>query len=272
MKALLLLVLLLYVGSLAAQSTEPQAPESVAAPDVDTDEAPQAPVDEPASEPQSTLETDLADVLGQRLIGAEVVWLDDDQRRYLAVWRKSREAVTAGGVIIHGVRGKVVDRDPVYREIAETLASAGWSVLSLQPAPTDAEPEAVTDRLKAAQSYLLAEGLQNIAMIAGRDGCGSALPLAADGGPVKAYVGLGLLDCALNEIPAPILVVIGTRDPAGVRSQARRDVPGKPSSGLRESIVIEGAGPAFYGYESEVAKRIRGWLQRAAPGVQISAR
>jgi len=36
-----------------------------------------------------------------------------------------------------------------------------------------------------------------------------------------------------------------------------------------ETLEIDGAGPRFHGYEEHVAKRIRGWLERAAPGTIV---
>ena len=33
--------------------------------------------------------------------------------------------------------------------------------------------------------------------------------------------------------------------------------------------LVDGAGPGFYGYEDQIAKRIRGWIQRTTPGVAL---
>ena len=170
----------------------------------------------------------IAERLALSRFDVETLWLDTADGPFLALHRPADEAVPLGGLVIVATPGSIVDNVPVPRALLSVAAAGGWSVLSLQPAA--------------------------LAAFAGN------LPPA-----VVGFVGVGAWEADLTGIDVAILDLAGTRDARAMRWQEQRRAAAREYPNSLEAAAIEGAGPDFYGYQEDTARRIRGWLTRAAP-------
>ena len=210
----------------------------------------------------------------------EVCWLGSDSQGFLAIYRESYESVPHGGLIINISSGGIVDARPIHQVLARTAAAAGWAALSVQPRPADgAVPDEAgvveaKPRLDAAFDYLVGNGVQNIVIVGDAAGAIDAINYIIDKASpaISGFVGLGKWDASLEGTDIPILDIAGTRDQGAIAFKAKRQVKFRQRETPIEQLEIDGAGPEFYGYEDQLAKRIRGWLERVTPGVAVLQR
>ncbi len=265
---LILSVATVFAGAAGAvANTNPVDAQSNAA-------APAAPV---AASSEAGAERAIAERLKFSLVRGEIQWLETDGEKFLAVYRAADDDPPHGGIIISIQAGAVVDSVPVYRVLAQSLAAAGWAAISIQqPLPTS-DPESdesaaqAAARLKAAIAYMASRDIENIIIVSDPSGAGVALACIVEKTrpPIAGFVGLGAWDTALDGTDIPVLSVVGTRDTEGLARQEMRAAKTPTRGQAAEALKIDGAGPWFYGYEEPVAKRIRGWLERATPGIIV---
>ncbi len=259
-----LLVALGGAGAFAQTPTLPAA-ESPAAPA-------ESPADAPAPASRPAHERLIAERLALSRFDVEMLWLDAADGPFLALHRPADAAVPFGGLVIVTTPGSSVDHAPVPHALSHVGPAGGWSVLSLQPPPAGAGPEATAARIVAAVAEFAGRGLENIVLVGDSGGVSGAL--AALGGTlppgVIGFVGVGAWDADLAGVDVAVLDVAGTRDPRAMRWQEQRRARARTYPNSLEAVAIDGAGPDFYGYATHTAKLIRGWLQRAAPAKIVS--
>ncbi len=225
-------------------------------------------------------EQDIARRLSLAEAYGEVRWLKSANENFLAMYRESYQAIPHGGLIINIWSGGIVDSRPLHQNLARIAAAAGWAVLSIQPAPSNstlsAEEKSVEEnpRLDAAYEYLVAMGVQNIVVLGDAEGAIDAMSyIVGKASPaISGFVGLGKWDARLEETDIPILDIAGTLDRGAIALKEKRKTKYRHRGTRIEQLEIDGAGPTFYGYEDQVAKRIRGWLERVTPGVAVLQR
>ena len=240
------------------ETPNPQDPSSA-------NSAPDVPV--PASA-QSPRDQAVAQRLVLSRIDGEICWIESEGKNFLALFRESHEALLQGGLIINISFGSIVDAQPLHRELARSAVASGWAALSIQPATTDPGspgklvPVVSNPRLDAAFEYLVARGIKNIVVVGDASGAVEAIRyvIEKESAAISGFIGLGRWSAPLEGTDISILDIVGTRDQ--LRRRKKRI----------EHLEIDGAGPVFYGYEQEIAKRVRGWLERATPGIALLQR
>lgn len=214
------------------------------------------------------------------LVRGEISWLETEAEKFLAIFRAAEREPKRGGIIINIPAGAIVDALPVHRSLARSVAAAGWAALSIQQAIPNAgganlendriDPHAVA-RLDAAVGFMVSRGIENIVIVGDTGGAAAALQFIGEKASpaLTGFVGLGAWAVPLDGTDVPVLDIAGTRDRRAIAYQKKRSAKSAMRTSPVETLVIDGAGPSFYGYEDLVAKRIRGWLERTAPGVSV---
>ena len=252
------------------ETPNPQDPSSA-------NSAPDVPV--PASA-QSPRDQAVAQRLVLSRIDGEICWIESEGKNFLALFRESHEALLQGGLIINISSGSIVDAQPLHRELARSAVASGWAALSIQPATTDPGspgklvPVVSNPRLDAAFEYLVARGIKNIVVVGDASGAVEAIRyvIEKESAAISGFIGLGRWSAPLEGTDISILDIVGTRDqPAVAFKNIRREQLRRRKKRI-EHLEIDGAGPVFYGYEQEIAKRVRGWLERATPGIALLQR
>ena len=173
--------------------------------------------------------------------------------------------------------GGIVDSRPIHQNLARTAAAAGWAALSIQPTlansalPGESSGTEAKPRLDAAFDYLVGKGIQNIVIVGDAAGAIDAMNYIVEKASpaISGFVGLGKWEAILEGTDIPILDIAGTRDQGAIAFKAKRQMKFRQREARIEQLEIDGAGLTFYGYEDQVAKRIRGWLERVTPGVAV---
>ncbi len=219
-----------------------------------------------------------------------VLQLQRDGGSFPALLEEARPAYRKGLVILLPEAGLRADAGLAGR-LQRIMPEYGWSALSLQLPVLEPEarpdeywtlvPEAV-ERLKFAIAAMKGEGLQNIALVGHGFGAAVALNyLSRDPDPaVRAVVLLSSwwpMERAarqrdwLTAVKVPVLDVYGESDAREIRRTAReRHSILKGRKGYRQ-WRISGVGHHYRDREAWLAKRIYGWLERVAPGVEVTS-
>lgn len=246
---------------------------AVAAPDPD----PAPPDAQLSPAAHNDREAAVAERLQLSLKRGRVRWIVAAAEEFLAIERTAIQAPANGGVIINVPVGTIVDSLPLYRALARSAAAAGWTVLSIQPPlPTAGADSAQIEaraiaRLDAAIGVLASQDIENVVIVGDADGAAIAVRfIAAQASPaISGFVGVGAWDASVDALDIPVLGVTGTRDTRALSRQALRMARLGPREAPVEVLRIDGAGRRFSGYEDMVAKRVRGWLERSAPGTTV---
>ena len=231
--------------------------------------------------------------LADKAVATEVLWLEADGEKFLALYTGQSSQVAHGAVIILHAMGAHADWPQMISPIRMALPEQGWSTLSIQ-LPLIAPQNQIedygltlqraSDRIDAAVRYLRDRKFLNIVVIGHSFGAASTLAYLKKVGKqkVQALVAIGLQDYAfvkpsinvlelIEKSPVPILDIYGSRDFKKVVDQApdRRLAAKKGNNRNYTQFEIEGADHYFNKMEDVLVKRIRGWLDKAAPGVSI---
>lgn len=234
-------------------------------------------------------------MLAQRVQDGEIVWLGAKEDRFLSIFSEQlTEKAQGAAIIIHGMGGHA-DWPDIVAPLRRDLPVVGWATLSVQMpilAPSDTladygkTVEPGVDRIKLAIQYLRDRKYLNIVIIGHSFGAATVASYLAENrdNRIQAFVGiamqaqnflnprLDLYQC-IERIAIPVLDIYGSRDfDEVVRFADNRRMSGR-KTGLRnyQQVVIEGADHYFTGQSSLITRRIRGWLDKAAPGVRVKA-
>ena len=222
------------------------------------------------------------------IVGGEAVWIEVDDRAYLAVYRRSAAARVRGAAMLLHDRGAHPEWPEVIRPLATGLPEHGWDTLAIQlpvaaaDAPerdwVDLIPEAAP-RIAAAVDWLHRHGRDNPVLIGHGLGARMAIAyLAANAAPtrIRALVAISLAvppdrDASvleeLRKLQLPVLDVYGERDLPAVRDTtherllAARDA----QNAVYTQVPIPAADPFFTGLDTALVGRIRAWLSRLEP-------
>jgi pimeloyl-ACP methyl ester carboxylesterase len=238
-------------------------------------------------------EAQIAQKLVENTEIGEAVWLKTGDNQFLALFTEHSAYIAQGAaIILHGM-GAHPDWPEVIAPIRTSLAEQGWSTLSIQlPVLAPETPVAgygetvkeVGQRIGAAVQLLRDKNFLNIVIIGHSFGAAAAAKYLAEEKEqrIHAFVSIGIrsqkflnpkLDLMqeIEKIKIPVLDIYGSRDfDSVVRSAADRRLAARKSGNrVYRQIEIEGADHYFIGLESLLVKRIRGWLEKASPGVAV---
>ena len=238
-------------------------------------------------------EKQITEKLAEKVKATEVLWLDAKQDNFLALYTsQTGETAHGAAIILHGM-GAHADWPQTISPIRTTLPEHGWSTLSIQ-LPVIAPENQIEDygstlkkaaeRIKSAVRYLRDRKFLNIVVIGHSFGAASTLAYLEKEKKQKviALVAIGLQDYAfvkptldllglIEKSKIPVLDIYGSRDFRNVIRQApdRRLAAKKGNNRQYAQFEVEGADHYFNKMEDVLVKRIRGWLDKAAPGVSI---
>jgi len=300
MKLLSLACLLAASGAFAADPP-PAADATTAAeptPAAATEPAASSPATDAPVDKEKTpadREAEIAPRLPQLTVDDELVWLNADSTRFFAFKRLPAKAAKPQGaiLIVPGPRA-FIDQHPSTTQLREIPAAGGWLTLALQvplqaevapeqpPAPAsdatsptpDATPPAnapvdpLCARLTAALAFVDATKPPLIAVVAEGDSADRAQACFADGFPptVRAFAAVGRWRGKLDGLKVPSIEFVPALDPAAIREADRRvKSVRQPNSPAHRRVDIDAADRAFKGAEIDVAKRLRGWLEKLPP-------
>ncbi len=226
------------------------------------------------------------------LMVGDAVKLKANGTEFLALYTENEADHTHGAaLVIHGI-----GIHPAWPDIIEPtridLPEHGWHTLSLQMPilPNEAESkdyvplmEEVPSRIKAGVNFLKAKGINNIVIIAHSLGTVmSAYYLANKPDPtVRAYVAIGMSRFSFDDrysnvknlakIQMPILDIYGSEDLSSVVSSAdvRLRAGKQANKPTYTQIKVPGANHFFDNMNDILIKRIRGWLNKHAKGVEL---
>lgn len=231
--------------------------------------------------------------LAKEIETAEVLWLEAKKERFLALYTDQNKKIANGAVVILHAMGAHADWPQIIAPLRTRLPEHGWSTLAIQ-LPAIAPENQIEDygatldqaaaRIETAISLLRERKFLNIAIIGQGFGAVTGLNFVqkASKQKVVSIVTLGLQDYAfvkpaidvlnlIEKVKIPILDIYGSRDFRNVVQQApdRRLAAKKGENDNYTQLEIEGADHHFNGMEDVLVKRIRGWLDKAAPGITI---
>jgi len=233
-----------------------------------------------------------AEQIVDSLIDGEAVWLTAGGQRFLAIFTPAETPETRGAaILLHGI-GAHPDWPEVIHPLRTALPGYGWATLSLQMPVLANEAKAsdylplfdeVAPRIHAGVKWLKLHGILNQVLIAHSLGTAMASDyLAGKPDPaIRAYVGIGMIEpkadprlgnvAALKKIRLPVLDIYGSQDLDSVRQAAPARVRAARAAGNRRYTQVEmpGADHFFTDHENALMRRIRGWLQRQADGMEL---
>ncbi len=238
-------------------------------------------------------EKEVTDKLAEEAEATEIVWLGANDEEFMALLNDQTDDIAKGAaIILHGM-GAHPDWPQTISPIRLALPDYGWTTLSIQ-LPVIAPENKVEDygntleqavaRIEAAVAFLRERKYLNIVAVGHSFGAASALSFLekTDERKIMALVAIGLQDYAfvkptldllglIEKSKVPILDIYGSRDFREAIDQAadRRLAAKIGSNEEYAQLEIVGANHYFNKVEEVLIKRIRGWLDIAAPGVSI---
>jgi pimeloyl-ACP methyl ester carboxylesterase len=235
----------------------------------------------------------VSDKLAEEVDDGEVLWLDANNEKFLALLIKQTNQQANGAVIIlHGMSAHA-DWPQIIEPIRTALPEHGWTTLSIQ-LPVIAPKNQVEDygktleqaaaRIEAAIRLLHEHKFRNIVAIGHSFGAANVLAYLEKEKSQKiiSMVAIGLQDYAfvkpqmdllglIEKSKIPVLDIYGSRDFKEATDQAadRRLAAKKGGNRKYVQMEIEGADHYFTKLEDVLIKRMRGWMNKAAPGMSI---
>ncbi len=223
----------------------------------------------------------------------EPVWLGQGQQQFLGLLAPFRTDESRGAVILLHNLGTHPDWPDVISPLRIGLPEQGWTTLSIQMPMLRPEvpvenygrfTKLANERLLAAIKYLREQNIFNIVIVGHGLGASYASQYLADNKDtgVFAFVGISMqahdflspsipLVKNLKKITIPVLDIYAEKDLLPVLQQApdRRLSQQFSKNEQYTQLEIKSAAPHFRNNEASLVKRIRGWMEKVAPGVKI---
>ena len=259
--------------------------------------SPTTPTDPPAdaaNQPAAATgrEQELSALLPRLALEDELLWLEADGERFFAFRRTPTRDKPRGAILIVPAPGRFIDETALIRSLRSLPPAGGYSTLAVQPpltaaaqpAPTAATAQdstaaaaggdALCARLTAALTALAAEGAPLVAIAAEAGSVEAVLDCNAGAPPpgVRAFAAIGRWHGNFDKIGVPSIEFVPMRDAAAVAAAERRAAkPVAADAPPRRRVDLDGVDGHFDGADVEVAKRLRGWLERLPPEGQSAA-
>jgi alpha/beta superfamily hydrolase len=240
----------------------------------------------------------LAKQLVSQLKTGKAIRLKAGEHKFLALYTESRTVKSRGGIVLIHDYGAHPDWQMIIGPLRNKLPDYGWNTLSLHmPFLSKASSEKkkaalhkeALKRITAARKFFGEKGIYNLILIGHSLGALVGLTYLAtdsnkDGGFI-AFVGVAMVDHhslltkfytpnLLTKINLPILDIFGNLDSTEVLLSAKqRNSVAKKSYRVNfQQLKIIGADHFFTGLETTLITRLRAWLNKQAPSMEIEGK
>ncbi len=238
--------------------------------------------------PDAGREQAIVDAVSARVPAAEVLLLEVDKAKVLALYREQTGRERRGAVLLLHAMDDTADEPGLIHALRTGLPAAGWSTLSLQlPVLPAGSPrvayggtqELARKRIAAALARLSEFKPAAIAIVGQELGASLALATATGAREIRGVVALSLSSAdglnppattvpAMNELEVPLLDISGEfADPA------QRSLTDQRASAARAAqytgysqTTVPGVDDMLDGAAEVVVARVRAWLGRHATG------
>lgn len=236
--------------------------------------------------PDAAREQAIVDAVTARVPAAEVLQLEVEKAKVLALYKEQTGREPRGAVLLLHAMDDTADEPGLIHALRTELPAAGWSTLSLQlpvlPAGSPREAyggtqELAQKRITAALAKLAESKPAAIAIIGQELGAALALGTAAGAKEVKGVVALSLSSAeglnppavtvpAMDKLKLAVLDITGEfADPAqrGLADQRASAARAAQHTGYSQTTV-PGVDDMLGGATEIVLARVRAWLSRHA--------
>ncbi len=220
-----------------------------------------------------------ADQIVDSILDGEAVYLKDGDHEFLTIFTEAEEESDQGMIVIHGT-GVHPNWEQVVKPVRVEMTTRGWHTISIQMPILHNEAEyeeyvplypQVPARIKAAEDFLIEQGVKNIVIVAHSQGATmSAYYLSRGSDRVSAFVAVGMgatqKDSHLNSAKAltriniPVLDLYGSEDLPGVLETADKRKSSAAHNARYQQLVTDGAEHFYDGKEAELIDSIDAWL------------
>lgn len=217
------------------------------------------------------------------IMDGEVVWLSAGEHKFLSIFTESEAVSNKGMIVLHG-SGVHPNWGQVVLPVRVEMAALGWNTLSIQLPVLHNEASyeeylplyaEVAPRMQAAEAYLLAQGVEQIVVVAHSLGAAmSSYYLANNKHPASAFVAVGVqatqadsdinVATSLKSINIPVLDLYGSEDLAGVLDTRELRKQASHHNPAYRQQQIKGAGHFFDDKNDELIEAIDDWLKKLA--------
>jgi len=242
------------------------------------------------------IETRFTQELKKQITIGEFLELKQNDDVFLGIYVPAHTPRSRGGIVLVHNLGAHADWPEAIAPLRAELPKYGWNTLSIQlpllpsePRPADYEALFAdgAERIKIALDHYNTEGIYNVLIIGQGMGATIALDYVANqkgqaNSSVTGFVGLsmhnnsymaGSIDPSslLKDIEIPVLEVYGSLDidPVIDGVAKRKNIARKLGINNYMQIKLIGADHRYTGIESTLVKRIRSWIDRYAPSIEI---
>lgn len=234
-----------------------------------------------------------ADQVVDSIIVGDAEWLKAKGQKFLGIYTEHTTEKAKGAVIlVHGT-GVHPNWPDVVHPLRTQLPDYGWHTLSIQLPILSNEAEyidyaplydEVAPRFEAAVAFLKKKGIQNIVVVAHSQGTTMSAYYMANKPKhdIRAFVAIGMRGAfnkdermdglnSLKKITIPTFDLYGEQDLEQVLDSSEKKMRTAKKAGNKNytQLKVPGANHFFVGKEDILVKRVRGWLEKNAAGVEL---
>jgi len=214
----------------------------------------------------------------------EVIWIGEDDQRFLALYRATEKLPIKGTAILLHQMGSHPDSDPLIYALRHDLSRHNWATVAIQLPLREADvtepeyyqlfPEAKR-RISKAVSHLAENGAVSMVLVGHQLGALMGLyaqatePMPEIGAMVN--IGLPVPESEnkyaqtlklLKSVDIPFLDLYGGKDSINVVSSARdRRIAAQNNRYFRQ-VKLNNAGTPYWNDQELIVKRVYSWLNR----------
>lgn len=252
-------------------TTWAQAPEPAETATAPKDEAVASPRAAAGASPTMAALVELASA-GQ--LGRDYLALDGDGTTVLTRYHPPRRGTPRGALLVVPGRGELITSSSQIDALVDEFTPNAFGVAAAQPpgmpltgAETDDEALVVwRATLDPVLDHLAAQGVEAVVVVGFDDAAAALARCLADGyaqGRVHALVTRGSWQADVSELATPIFEQIPEHDARAVRHARERLDQGFERGRTGRVATYPGADRRFSGWEPQLARDLRGWIDRA---------
>jgi len=233
-----------------------------------------------------------ANQISDSIMTGDARWLKADKQKFLTIFTPAQTQKVLGAIIlVHGI-GVHPNWADVIQPLRTELPESGWATLAIQmpilkndTQLKDYLPlfEQIPARFEAAIQFLQTQNINNIVIVSHSFGGTMSLYYLTQkpNNPIQAFVGIGMSSLQFNDklntvkalakLKIPILDLYGSRDLELVLKSApeRASAVRKAGNKFYTQSEIIGADHFFARMDDSLISKVKAWLLKNAPGVEI---